>query len=183
MPTPTSTPVLRGPRVRLEPIDPQLARAMLAAEPRPGLAWERGFPMAPVLGIAGVIAASGGPPGPFPAFVIIRESDGLAIGDAGFHGPPDEHGEVEIGYALVPAARGSGLATEAAGLLVEWAQRDPGVAAITARVDRGNAPSERLLARLGFRPDPAVPGAGGRRDGLRRFVLRPAGRPGATTPG
>jgi RimJ/RimL family protein N-acetyltransferase len=35
-------------------------------------------------------------------------------------------------------------------LLIGWAQSQPGVRVITARVDHGNVASERLLNRLGF---------------------------------
>ena len=158
-------PVLCGPRVRLEPIDPQLAGAMLAGVPGPDLAWADGFPMTPVLGIARVIAAASEPLGPFLAYVVVSGADGTAIGDVGFHGPPSAEGELEIGYALVPAARGAGLAGEAVGLLIAWAQSQPGVRAITARVDQGNVASERLLTRLGFASD-------GEDDGRQRFSLR-----------
>jgi RimJ/RimL family protein N-acetyltransferase len=88
--------------------------------------------------------------GPFRAYVIVLQRDGMAIGDAGFHGPPSDDGELEIGYALVPAARGRGLAGGAVRLLIGWAQSQPGVRVITARVDHGNVASERLLNRLGF---------------------------------
>jgi len=160
-------PVLSGARVRVEPIDARLARAMLAGVPEPDLAWAEGFPMTPVLGIARTIAAASEPLGPFRAYVIVLESDGTAIGDAGFHGPPSADGELEVGYALVPAARGAGLAGEAVGLLIEWALSQSGVRAITARVDRGNAASERLLTRLAFASD-------GEHDGMHRFVFQPS---------
>jgi len=156
-------PVLSGERVRVQPIDSRLARAILAGLPESDLAWAEGFPMTPVLEIARTIAAASEPLGPFLAYVVVLESAGTAIGDAGFHGPPNAEGEVEVGYALVPAARGLGLAGEAVGLLMGWAQSQPGVRAITARVDRGNTASERLLSRLGFAFD-------GEHDGLQRFV-------------
>jgi len=158
-------PVLSGERVRLQPLDSRLARAMLAGVPESDLAWAEGFPMTPVLDIARTIAAASEPLGPFLAYVIVLESDGTAIGDAGFHGPPNADGELEVGYAVVPAARGLGLGGEAVGLLLAWARSQPGVRAITARVDRGNGASERLLSRLGFVFD-------GERDGLQRFVHR-----------
>lgn len=161
-------PVLLGSRVRVEPIDAPLARAMLAGVPGPELEWAEGFPMAPVLKIARTIAAAQAPLGPFLAYVVVSLADGRAIGDAGFHGPPNSAGEVEIGYALVPGARGEGLASEAVELLVAWAQSQPEVRAVTARVDRGNVPSERLLARLGFSAD-------GEDGEFARFVLRGAG--------
>lgn len=168
-------PVLRGDRVRVEPIDSRLARAMLDGTPEPDLAWAEGFPLAPVLAIAQTIAEATRPLGPFLAYVIISEPGGLAIGDAGFHGPPDAGGEVEIGYALIPSARGTGLATEAVALLIAWAQRQPVVRAVTARVEPGNVASERLLERLGFTPD-------GDSGGLTRFVLRGAMERGGHVP-
>jgi RimJ/RimL family protein N-acetyltransferase len=158
--------VLLGERVRVQPIDSRLAQAMLDGVPDPQLAWEDGFPMTPVLGIARVIAAAAAPLGPFLAYVIVRRSDGLAVGDAGFHGPPSEAGEVEVGYALVPAARGAGLVHEAMALLVAWAWSQPAVRVITARVDPGNEPSQRVVRRLGFTLD-------GERDGMSRYVLKP----------
>lgn len=158
-------PVLSGAAVRLQPIDPRLARAMLAGAPDPDLAWEQGFPMAPVLGIARRIAAATEPLGPFLAYAIVRHADGRAIGDAGFHGPPSTDGELELGYAVVPAARRKGFAREAAELLIGWAQGQAGVRAITARVKPGNTASERLLDHLGFVRE-------GEREGMQRFTLR-----------
>lgn len=121
--------------------------------------------MAPVLGIARKIAAATEPLGPFLAYVIVREADGRAIGDAGFHGPPNAEGELELGYAVVPAARRQGFANQASELLIAWARSQPGVRAITARVEPGNTASQRLLDRLGFVRD-------GEREGMQRFILR-----------
>jgi RimJ/RimL family protein N-acetyltransferase len=107
---------------------------------------------------------------PFFAYLIVRERDGLVVGDAGFHGPPNEAGEVEIGYGLVPAARGEGLATEAVRLLTRWATAQEGVRAVIAQVDEANEFAERsehLLRRLGF-------AFGGVSGGMRRCVLSAA---------
>jgi RimJ/RimL family protein N-acetyltransferase len=154
-------------RVRLDPISPRQARAMLAGTPEPDLPWAEGFPLPSVRGaLERIVVAdgSGHALDPFFAYVIVRRSDGLAVGDAGFHGPPGEDGEVEIGYALVPAARGNGLAAEATGLLVAWARAQPGVRRVVARVDPANEPSRRLLERLGFVRD-------GESGGLDRYAL------------
>src|SRR5579871_909456 len=145
-----TAPTLEGDRIRLEPIDARLATAMVAGRPDPEMRWEDGFPMEPILNYARAIAGATPPAGPFTAFAIIRADDGAAVGDAGFHGPPAEDGVVEIGYALVPSARGAGLGREAVGLLVGWARRRPEVAAIMARVEPGNEASERILDGLGF---------------------------------
>jgi RimJ/RimL family protein N-acetyltransferase len=156
---------LRSDRVRLVPIDRGLMRAFLAGVPTPDLAWERGFPASTLLPFLQQIARDESLLGAFYAYVIVRQSDGHAVGDVGFRGPPGSDGRVEIGYALVPAARGEGLATEAVGLLADWAREQPGVDAVTARVDPENDASQRLLRRLDFAPD-------GQHDGLMRFVLR-----------
>ncbi|MEA2285039.1 MAG: hypothetical protein QOJ21_1082 [Solirubrobacteraceae bacterium] len=162
-------PVLEGPRVRIEPIGPERALALLAGRPEPDLGWEEGFPPPPlVASLQRVIDDPDGPVwfGPFYAYVIVRRSDGLAVGDAGFFGAPGADGEVEIGYALVSRARGGGLAGEAVALLADWALSQPGVRAVTARVEAGNAASVRLLDRLGFVAD-------GRSEQYLRYSLRP----------
>src|SRR5688572_27151817 len=53
-------------------------------------------------------------------FVVDRET-GVAIGGAGFKGPPDTTGMVEIAYGIAPSFEGRGYATEAAGALVAFA--------------------------------------------------------------
>jgi RimJ/RimL family protein N-acetyltransferase len=161
-------PTLQSARVRLEPIGPERARALLAGHPEPGLAWEEGFPPEPLLDILGKVSADPDGPvrfGPYFAYAVIRREDGLAVGDAGFHGPPGEGGDVEVGYALVPGARGAGLATESVALLMQWAFTQPAVRTVSARVDPGNAASVRVLERLGFSPD-------GETGSHRRYAVR-----------
>jgi RimJ/RimL family protein N-acetyltransferase len=163
--------MLSSARVRLDPITPRQARAMLLGKPEPDLPWEEGFPLPSVRGaLERIVTAEGSGYSlqPFFAYVIVRRSDGLAVGDAGFHGPPDEDGQVEIGYALVPVARGVGLAREATRLLVEWARAQPGVRSVIARVEPSNGPSRRLLERLGFARD-------GESGGLDLFIIPPQG--------
>ena len=158
-------PVLESARVRLVPVGPERAAALLAGRPEAGLAWAPGFPLPPFLEfLRRVIGEPDGPVrlGPFSAYVVVRRSDGLAVGDVGFHGPPGPDGEVQIGYALVPCARGAGLAGESVELLVAWALTQPGVRVVFARVAPGNLASVRVLERLGFLAD-------GRSDDYLRF--------------
>ena len=77
-----------------------------------------------------------------PDFVI--ELNGRVIGKAGFYVLPD------IGYILHPDAWGQGLAAEAAGAAIDHVFRTHDVDLLTADVDPENAPSIRLLERLGF---------------------------------
>jgi RimJ/RimL family protein N-acetyltransferase len=162
-------PVLSGERVSLRPIDPRLARTLISGTPGPDLGWEDGFPMAPVRGISEKIAEAPVSLGPFLAYVIVRNADGKAVGDAGFHGPPNAEGELELGYAVVPLARREGYARDAVELLIAWAKGQPGVRGFAARVEPGNTSSERLLTGLGFVPD-------GSRGNMQRFVLSAATR-------
>jgi RimJ/RimL family protein N-acetyltransferase len=76
--------------------------------------------------------------------------DGTMIGHAGFHGPPDERGLVEIGYTVFEPHRRRGVAYETAVALLRWAQGQPGVRGFRASVSPGNAPSLALVAKLGF---------------------------------
>ena len=69
------------------------------------------------------------------------------LGSIGFFGPPDEAGEVEVGYGLVREAWGWGFATEALrGVLAEL---DPGLA-VRASVRPENKASLRVVAKCGF---------------------------------
>lgn len=57
---------------------------------------------------------------------------------------------MELGYWLHPAYTGRGLATEAAGLLVEQAFALPGIVAVEIWHDAANTASGRVARRLGF---------------------------------
>ena len=52
-------------------------------------------------------AGSGGG-GRWGMYQIILRETGEAIGDIGFHGPPDGAGTVEIGYSIVEQYHGRG---------------------------------------------------------------------------
>ncbi|MFC8144285.1 GNAT family N-acetyltransferase [Streptomyces paradoxus] len=83
-------------------------------------------------------------------YVLVRREDGRALGAMGFHGVPDEAGRVEIGYDLVEGARGHGYATEALRTLSAWALDRDEARTVVAVVERGNLPSQNVLARAGF---------------------------------
>jgi RimJ/RimL family protein N-acetyltransferase/uncharacterized protein YbdZ (MbtH family) len=88
------------------------------------------------------------PPG-FGMYHIVRNSDGLVVGDIGFHTPPQD-GVVEIGYGLAEVARGQGYATEALTALTAWALAHPDVRRVLAETTPENAPSQRVMERSGF---------------------------------
>jgi RimJ/RimL family protein N-acetyltransferase len=76
-------------------------------------------------------------------------ADGRAIGGLGFKGQPDG-GCVEIGYGLVPSARGHGHAAEAVIALLTVAA-DHGLSRVLADTTLDNIASQRTLIRAGFR--------------------------------
>jgi RimJ/RimL family protein N-acetyltransferase len=83
-------------------------------------------------------------------WIFIHKPNHTAIGDGGFKGAPDEQGEVEIGYAIIPAYRRNGFAREAARALVTWAFSHPDVTAVKAETLASGDASIRVLQSLGM---------------------------------
>ena len=83
-------------------------------------------------------------------FAVVHRDDERIVGSAGFKGPPDDDGVVEIAYGIAPGYQGRGLATEAAGALVSFALERVDVTAIRAHTLPENNASGRVLAKNGF---------------------------------
>jgi len=81
--------------------------------------------------------------------VRLMPGQGLVVAEVGFHGPPDGHGWVEIGYRVVTGCRRRGLAEEACRGLLDWALAR-GVAGVRAAISPDNEASARLAQKLGF---------------------------------
>jgi RimJ/RimL family protein N-acetyltransferase len=82
---------------------------------------------------------------------IVWDPDrGVAVGRAGYHGPPDEHGMVEVGYSVDPGFRRRGYARAALRALLERAGREPGVTTVRASISPGNVASRDLVLAHGF---------------------------------
>jgi len=86
---------------------------------------------------------------------VVERASGLVVGGIGFFGPP-HGGEVEIGYGIVPSRQGRGYATEALQAMIAMAWADSRVLTVAAGTDPGNAASQRVLAKAGFRLIPAA---------------------------
>ena len=83
---------------------------------------------------------------------IIWDADReVAVGAAGFHGPPDDSGMVEIGYRVDPAYRRSGYARAAMEALLGRAGKEPGVRTVRVSIRPDNLASYRLAMQYGFR--------------------------------
>lgn len=89
--------------------------------------------------------------GPRMAHLARADGDGRGpvIAEAGFHGPPDGEGWVEIGYRVVVGHRREGFAEEAATALIAWAI-EQGVHGVRGSVSPQNVASSNLLRKLGF---------------------------------
>lgn len=74
----------------------------------------------------------------------------LAVGRAGYHGPPDSSGMVEIGYAVDPAYRRRGYARAAFEALMRRADEEPEVNTVRVTIAPDNLASNRLASQYGF---------------------------------
>ena len=86
---------------------------------------------------------------PWVVRAVVVEPHGV-VGHAGFHGPPDEHGAVEVGYTVDPAVRGRGCAGAALRALVAEAASSGRVRVVRATVAPDNAASLAVVRRAGF---------------------------------
>lgn len=137
-------PVLRTEHLVLHPLTPSLARAVLDGDPPHPPA--PGFPRPDDRALLeGVLAAATADSG---SWLVLR--DGAVVGTAGAAGGVTPDGDQELGYGLVPAARGAGTGAEAVAAVAAVLERRPGVRRLTAEVLPGNEASVRLLSRLGF---------------------------------
>ncbi len=87
---------------------------------------------------------------PWLVRAIVLRRDGRVIGSVGFHGPPDPHGRVEIGYDVVPAERRKGYAREAVLGLTAWACATKQARSCAVSITPTNMPSLALARALGF---------------------------------
>lgn len=88
---------------------------------------------------------------PWGALFFVEHATSTLVGFGGYKGPPSAVGVVEVGYAIAPAFRGQGLATEAVAQLVQRAFADVLVRSVDAHTLGHDNPSTRVLQKAGFR--------------------------------
>ncbi|MFE2144221.1 GNAT family N-acetyltransferase [Streptomyces sp. NPDC059456] len=103
---------------------------------------------------------------PWITRAAVSEPDEVVVGDAGFHGPPDETGMVEVGFTVVPGYRRQGYARAMLAALLVRAAAEPEVRTVRARISPDNTASLATIAGFGFT---RVGEQGNERDG--RFVV------------
>jgi RimJ/RimL family protein N-acetyltransferase len=74
----------------------------------------------------------------------------LAVGRAGYHGPPDADGMVEVGYSIDPRYRRQGYARAALLALLDRAIADPAVRTFRATISPDNEASRNLVLAHGL---------------------------------
>lgn len=80
----------------------------------------------------------------------VSEHNGLVVGYAGFHGPPDALGMVEVGYSVDPQFRRQGYARAILAALLKRAASETGVTVVRASISPGNVASLATLRGFGF---------------------------------
>ncbi|MFD3698094.1 GNAT family N-acetyltransferase [Streptomyces sp. NPDC058646] len=108
---------------------------------------------------------------PWITRAAVSEPDGAVVGDAGFHGPPDAAGTVEIGYTVVPGRRRQGYGRAMLRALLARAAAEPGVRTVRATIRSDNTASLATIAGFGFT---RVGEQGEERDGLDLVFELPA---------
>ena len=81
---------------------------------------------------------------------IVDTASGDVVGRAGFHGPPDADGMLEVGYAVDPRHRRKGYARAAFEVLLAWARADASTMTLRATIRPDNAASYNLIAQYPF---------------------------------
>ncbi|MEW2593479.1 GNAT family protein [Micromonospora aurantiaca] len=146
---------LRTPRLLLRPVTlddlddvhawqrrPDVVRWMAGAAPR-----TRAESLASVTAMAGEDALRA--EGDCLTLAVVRDARVIGAVELVWRSAADR--TAELGYVFHPDHGGRGLATEAAGALLDWGFAGFGLHRVVARCHADNAPSARLMARLGMR--------------------------------
>jgi transposase/GNAT superfamily N-acetyltransferase len=111
------------------------------------------------------------------ARAVIAEPEGVVAGHAGFHGPPDEAGMVEVAYSVDPVQRRRGYARAMLRDLLQRASTEPAVKTVRATISPDNAAPLATLSGFGFA---RVGEQWDEEDGLEIVFEVPAGRAALT---
>ena len=90
---------------------------------------------------------------PSAGWVVSAVADadsGQIVGHGGFHGPPDEHGVVEVAYSVDPLFRLRGYARAILAALLARADAEPSVSAVRASIRPDNKGSLATIKGFGF---------------------------------
>jgi ribosomal-protein-alanine N-acetyltransferase len=151
--------IIDTPRLQLVAYKPEHLLALMESNQQ----FERTFGLPPAEGlgsflqsddvspdwVARVRASTQGDPW-LHGFAIVDRETRTVVGGLGFKGPPNDQGEVEIAYGVVPSFQNRGYATEAAAAGVEFAFGHEDVQRVIAHTKDENNASTRVLEKCGF---------------------------------
>ena len=107
--------------------------------------------------------------------VVVDTASGVPAGEIALYYQEPPTAQAMIGYSMLPAFRGRGLATRAAQLLALWTFAETGIARLIAGALPTNVGSQRVLAKAGFRREAylrsRLPGPDGTRLDDVQYVL------------
>lgn len=138
--------------LRLHPLTVDEAARIVRQDRRAGELWARGFPtLEQVDFLTAFIADSAArrDPGAFGLFIVVRREDSLVIGGAGFFGPPDEFGAVEIVVELDRSVRRLGYGSQVIASLVDIARANGADYVITS-TSVGNVSGQHAIEQGGL---------------------------------
>lgn len=140
------------------PVTLKMTRSLLAGSSEEieklGIKTDEKWPTSDTMDILPIINASlekNSIPSGFEFWMIIKKENMRVIGDIGFHGKPNENGEVEIGFGLVEHERGKGFGFESLKSIMNWLSSQDSVKVIKAGCLISNKPSTRILEKVGMK--------------------------------
>ena len=147
---------LDTPRLRLRPFRPADAPAFAAYRSDPRVAeyqgWDAPYPLERAQAfIDAMLASQPGQPGEWYQLAIELRAGGALLGDCAFKLLAHDPRQAEIGMTLAAGAQGQGYALEAGACLLDALFRGYDLHRVQANCDVLNAPSYRLMERLGMR--------------------------------
>lgn len=86
----------------------------------------------------------------WPAYFFVCPTAGALVGNGGFAAPPNDMGEVEIGYEIAPCFQNRGYATAAARSLIDLAFCREEVSAVVAHTLAQENASNAVLRKVGM---------------------------------
>jgi [ribosomal protein S5]-alanine N-acetyltransferase len=145
-------------RLMLVPVTLEITKSLLEASTKEieklQIKTDKAWPREDTMDILPIINASlekDKIPSGYEFWMIVKKDNMHVIGDIGFHGKPNEKGEVEVGYGLVEHERGKGFGFEALEAIMDWLYLQESVKVIKADCSIDNTPSARILEKVGMK--------------------------------
>jgi RimJ/RimL family protein N-acetyltransferase len=145
-------------RLRLVPVTLQITRTLLENNKselnKLGLNADNQWPTVDTMDILPIIndtLSRDKEPSGFEFWMIVKNETMQVIGDIGFHGKPNEKGEVTVGYGIIGTERGKGYGYEALKAIMEWLNTKENVKIVKADCLITNEPSARILKKVGMK--------------------------------